>query len=30
VALPDGDVLLASGQLTDGQLPADSAVWLIS
>jgi alpha-glucosidase len=28
-ALPDGDVLLASGPLADGQLPADTAVWLI-
>ena len=27
VALPDGDVLLASGPL-DGQLPPDTAVWL--
>ncbi|HYJ76065.1 MAG TPA: glycoside hydrolase family 13 protein [Kineosporiaceae bacterium] len=30
VALPDGDVLLASRELTEGQLPPDSAVWLIS
>jgi alpha-glucosidase len=27
VALPDGDVLLASGPV-DGKLPADTAVWL--
>ena len=28
-ALPDGDVLLASGPVTDGKLPADTAAWLI-
>jgi alpha-glucosidase len=28
VPLPDGTVLLASGPLTDGTLPPDTAVWL--
>jgi alpha-glucosidase len=28
VALPAGDVLLASGPVTDGKLPTDTAVWL--
>ena len=28
VALPAGEVLLASGPVVDGQLPADTAVWL--
>ncbi|CAA9404446.1 MAG: GH13_30 / GH13_23 / GH13_17 / GH13_40 / GH13_ 31 / GH13 / GH13_29 / GH13_36 / GH13_16 / GH13_35 / G H13_20 / GH13_4 / GH13_2 / GH13_1 / GH13_21 / GH13 _19 / GH13_37 / GH13_26 / GH13_34 [uncultured Nocardioides sp.] len=28
VALPDGEVLLSSGPLGDGKLPADTAVWL--
>ncbi|CAN5552164.1 glycoside hydrolase family 13 protein [soil metagenome] len=29
VALPTGDVLLSSGPLTDGELPPDTAVWLV-
>jgi alpha-glucosidase len=28
VPLPEGDVLLASGLVTDGRLPTDTAVWL--
>ena len=28
VELPAGDVLLASGELADGALPADTTVWL--
>ena len=28
VALPDGEVLLTSGPLTDGRVPADRTVWL--
>ena len=28
VPLPDGEVLLASGPLADGQVPADRTVWL--
>ena len=28
VPVPAGEVLLASGDLTDGRLPADTAVWL--
>jgi alpha-glucosidase len=28
--LPQGDVLLSSGPLTDGELPPDTAVWLIA
>ncbi|MCY7396679.1 MAG: glycoside hydrolase family 13 protein [Nocardioides sp.] len=28
VELPEGDVVIASGPLTDGRLPADTAVWL--
>jgi alpha-glucosidase len=30
VPLPSGDVLLASGPVDDGELPADTAVWLRS
>jgi alpha-glucosidase len=29
VALPSGEVLLASGPLVDGQLPPDTAAWLV-
>jgi alpha-glucosidase len=29
VALPDGEVVLASGELEDGMLPQDTAVWLV-
>jgi alpha-glucosidase len=29
VALPDGEVVLASGALEDGMLPRDTAVWLV-
>jgi alpha-glucosidase len=28
VALPDGDILLASGPLSDGSLPPDTTVWI--
>lgn len=28
IALPDGDLLLASDEVVDGQLPADAAAWL--
>jgi alpha-glucosidase len=28
VPMPAGEVLLASGPLTDGTLPANTAVWL--
>ncbi|HEX6151518.1 glycoside hydrolase family 13 protein [Nocardioides sp.] len=28
VPLPDGDVLISSGRLEDGKLPADTAAWL--
>jgi alpha-glucosidase len=30
VPLPEGEVLLASAPVTDGQLPVDSGVWLHS
>jgi alpha-glucosidase len=30
VALPAGDVLLASAPVADGMLPTDTAVWLTS
>jgi alpha-glucosidase len=26
---PDGELLLASGPLVDGQVPPDTAVWLL-
>ena len=29
IALPDGEVLLASGELVDGKLPPDTAAWLV-
>ena len=29
MALPGGEVLLASGALVDGQLPPDTAAWLV-
>uniref|UniRef100_UPI00259893A6 DUF3459 domain-containing protein n=1 Tax=uncultured Bifidobacterium sp. TaxID=165187 RepID=UPI00259893A6 len=30
VALPEGEVLLASGELTgDGRLPQDTSVWMM-
>jgi alpha-glucosidase len=29
IALPDGDVLLASAELIDGELPPDAAAWLV-
>jgi alpha-glucosidase len=29
VGLPDGEVVLASGQLADGMLPPDTAAWVI-
>ena len=29
VALPPGDVLLASGELVDGKLPPNTAAWLV-
>jgi len=29
IPLPDGDVLLASAELVDGELPPDAAVWLV-
>ena len=28
IALPAGELLLASGDLVDGQLPADTTVWV--
>jgi alpha-glucosidase len=28
VSLPDGELLIASGELGDGKLPADTAVWI--
>ena len=28
VPLPDGEVLLSSGPVEDGKLPADTAAWL--
>ncbi|WP_372728546.1 DUF3459 domain-containing protein, partial [Nocardioides sp.] len=28
VALPEGEVLIASGPLADGSLPGDTAVWI--
>ena len=28
VALPDGDVLIASANLVDGMLPSDAAAWV--
>jgi alpha-glucosidase len=28
VALPEGELLLASGPLADGRLPPDTAAWL--
>jgi len=28
IALPTGEILLASAELTDGTLPPDTAVWL--
>jgi len=29
MALPDGELLLASGTLTDGKLPPNTAAWLV-
>jgi alpha-glucosidase len=29
MALPDGELILASAPLVDGQLPADAAAWLV-
>jgi alpha-glucosidase len=29
VALPDGNVLLASSELADGELPSDTTVWFL-
>jgi alpha-glucosidase len=29
IPLPDGDVLLASAELVDGELPPDAAAWLV-
>ena len=29
VALPEGEVVIASGDLNEGRLPADTAVWLV-
>jgi alpha-glucosidase len=29
IPLPDGDVILASGELVDGKLPPDTAAWLV-
>jgi alpha-glucosidase len=29
IALPAGDVILASAPLVDGQLPPDTAAWLV-
>jgi alpha-glucosidase len=29
MALPDGEVLLASGELVDGELPPNTAAWLV-
>jgi alpha-glucosidase len=29
MALPDGELILASAPLADGQLPADAAAWLV-
>jgi alpha-glucosidase len=29
IPLPDGEVLLASGPLVDGQLPPNTAAWLV-
>ena len=29
MALPDGEVLLASGALVDGKLPPNTAAWLV-
>jgi alpha-glucosidase len=29
MALPGGEVLLASGALVDGQLPPNTAAWLV-
>jgi alpha-glucosidase len=29
IALPDGELILASAPLVDGQLPADAAAWLV-
>jgi alpha-glucosidase len=29
MALPDGEVLLASGPLADGKLPPNTAAWLV-
>jgi alpha-glucosidase len=29
IALPDGELVLASAPLVDGQLPPDSAAWLV-
>jgi alpha-glucosidase len=29
VALPDGELILASAPLVDGKLPANAAAWLV-
>jgi alpha-glucosidase len=29
MALPDGELLLASGALVDGKLPPNTAAWLV-